>query len=100
VYATIAGLMQSHPRSLLAYAAIVVTSLFVTMLGSGPVQETAFLFILYLGFTLAALALGSVLPNKVNSRLVYRIKLTADSYQACYCLWDMLRRLCCWCCYP
>jgi len=70
VYATIAGLMQSHPRSLLAYAAIVVTSLFVTMLGSGPVQETTFLFILYLGFTLAALALGSVLPNKVNSRLV------------------------------
>ena len=70
IYATIAGLMQSHPRSLLAYATIVVTSLYVTTLGSGPVQATAHLFILYLGFTLAALVLGSVLPNKVNSRLI------------------------------
>jgi len=70
IYATIAGLMQSHPRSLLAYAAIVVTSLFATMLGSGLIQEPVFLFILYLGFTLAALVLGSVLPNKVDRRLV------------------------------
>jgi len=69
-YATIAGLMQAHPRSLLAYAAIVVTSLFVVMLGSSPVQETVFLFILYLGFTLAALVSGSALPNKVDRRLV------------------------------
>ena len=70
IYATVAGLRQSHPRSLLAYAAMVVTSLFVTMLGSAPVQEASFLFILYLGFTLAALAMGSLVPNQVDRRPV------------------------------
>ena len=76
VYGTIAGLLQSHPRPLLAYAGIVVTSLFVTSLGSGPewpmagsaIQGTAHLFIPCLGFTLAALVAGSVLATKVNSR--------------------------------
>ena len=77
VYGTVAGLMQSHPRTVLAYAGIVVTSLFVTTLGSGlewpligsAIQETAHLFILTLGFTLAALVPPSVLTDKVAARL-------------------------------
>ena len=77
IYGTIAGLRQSHPRALLAYAGIVVTGLFVTTLGSGlewPVigatlKGTAHLFILYLGFMLAALVSGSVLADMVTARL-------------------------------
>ena len=69
---TVAGLMQSDPRTLLAYAAMVITSLFVTLLGSGlewpllgsTLQGTAHLFILTLGFTLAALVAGSMLADK------------------------------------
>jgi len=76
IYGTIAGLLQSRPLPLLAYAGIVVTSLFVMSLSSGPewplagsaIQGSAQLFILYLGFTLAALVAGSILMNKINSR--------------------------------
>ena len=76
IYGTVAGLRQSHPRALLAYAGIVVTGLFVTTLGSGlewpvigsSIKETAHLFILYLGFMLAALVSGSVLVDKIKAR--------------------------------
>jgi len=76
IYGTVAGLRQSHPRALLAYAGIVVTGLFVTTLGSGlewpvigtTIKETAHLFILYLGFMLAALVSGSVIADKAKAR--------------------------------
>jgi len=76
IYGTVVGLTQSHPRTLLAYAGIVVTSLFVTTLGTGlewpmigsVMKGTAHLFILYLGFILAALVLGSELPDKIKAR--------------------------------
>ena len=76
VYGTVVGLMQSHPRALLAYAGIVVTSLFVTILGSGlewpllgsTFQGVAHLFILALGLTLAALVAGSMLADKGTAR--------------------------------
>jgi len=63
-------------RTLLAYAGMVVTSLFVTILGSGlegsltgyAIQGAAHLFILYLGITLAALVAGSMLSEKVTVR--------------------------------
>ena len=85
IYGTIAGLGQSHPRALLAYAGIVVTGLFVTTLGSGLVwplfgaviKETAPLFILYLGFMLAALVAGSVMADKVPARRVLHSLLLA-----------------------
>jgi multicomponent K+:H+ antiporter subunit D len=72
VVGTVVGLSQTHPRALLAYACIVVTSLFVTILGSGlewpmigsVLQGAAHLFILALGFTLAALVAGSMLADK------------------------------------
>ena len=74
IYGTVVGLMQSHPRTLLAYAAMVITSLFVTLLGSGlewplpgsALQERVPLFIMTLGFTLAALVTGSMLADKVT----------------------------------
>ncbi|MEA2078397.1 MAG: proton-conducting transporter membrane subunit [Pseudomonadota bacterium] len=77
VYGTVVGLMQSHPRTLLAYAGIVVTSLFVTILGSGlewpligsAIQGTAHLFILTLGLILAALVPASLLTDKAKARL-------------------------------
>jgi len=76
IYGTVVGLMQSHPRTLLAYAGMVVTGLFITILGSGlewpllglAVQGTAHLFILYLGLTLAALVLASVVTDKSKAR--------------------------------
>ena len=76
IYGTIAGLLQSRPLPLLAYAGIVVTSLFVTSLVSrsewpqtgSTIQESAQLFILYLGFTLAALVASSVLVTRNNSQ--------------------------------
>jgi formate hydrogenlyase subunit 3/multisubunit Na+/H+ antiporter MnhD subunit len=77
IYGTVAGLLQSHPRALLAYAGIVVTGLFVTSLGTGlewpmigtAIQGSAHLFILTLGLILAALVTGSRLPDKVTARL-------------------------------
>jgi len=76
IYGTVAGLRQSHPRALLAYAGIVVTGLFVATLGSGlewpvigaTIKETGHLFILYLGFMLAALVSASVIADKVTAR--------------------------------
>ena len=76
MYGTVAGLRQSHPRTVLAYTGIVVTGLFVTTLGSGlewpmigsAIKETAHLFILYLGFMLAALVSGSVVADKIKAR--------------------------------
>ena len=76
IYGTVVGLVQSHPRALLAYAGVVVTSLFIMLLGSGleesltgyAIQGAAHLFILYLGITLAALVAGSMLAEKVTAR--------------------------------
>jgi len=76
IYGTIAGLGQSHPRALLAYAGIVVTGLFVMVLGCGLawpligvfIKETAQLLILYPGFMLAALVAGSVMADKLSAR--------------------------------
>ena len=76
IYGTIAGLRQSHPRTVLAYAGIVVTGLFVATLGNGlewpiigsSIKETAHLFILYPGLLLAALVSGSVLTDKIKTR--------------------------------
>jgi multicomponent K+:H+ antiporter subunit D len=77
IFATLAGLMQSNPRALLAYAVVVATALFVTILGAGierpaigsAIQGEAHLFILYLGLTLAALVPGSLLPDIAKVRL-------------------------------
>jgi formate hydrogenlyase subunit 3/multisubunit Na+/H+ antiporter MnhD subunit len=85
IYGTVAGLMQSHPWTLLAYAGIVVMSLFVAILGAAlewpmigsAIQGTAHLFILYLGFILAALVTGSVLADKVKARLAPHSLLVA-----------------------
>ncbi|MEN8107938.1 MAG: proton-conducting transporter membrane subunit [Pseudomonadota bacterium] len=85
IYGTVAGLLQSHPRTLLAYAGIVVTGLFVTTLGSGlewpvigsAIKETAHLFILYPGFMLAALVSGSVLADKIKARRALHALLLA-----------------------
>jgi len=85
IYGTVTGLLQSHPRALLAYAGIVVTSLFVTSLGTGlewpmigtAIQGTAHLFILTLGLILAALITGSLLPGKASARLTLRPLLVA-----------------------
>ena len=86
IYGTVVGLMQSHPRTLLAYAGIVVTSLFLTTLGTGfewpmigsAIKGAAHLFILYLGLILAALVLGSGLPVKVKARLALHSLLVAE----------------------
>jgi len=88
IYGTVVGLMQSHPRTLLAYAGIVVTSLFVTILGSGlewpmigsAIQGTAHLFILTLVFVLAALVPASLLADKAKARLVpHSLLVTAQA---------------------
>jgi multicomponent K+:H+ antiporter subunit D len=76
IYGTVAGLLQAHPRTVLAYSGIVVTSLFVTALGCGlewpiigsAIKETAHPFILYSGLMLAALISGSLLVDKIKAR--------------------------------
>ena len=76
VVGTVVGVLQTHPRTLLAYAGIVVTSLFVTILGSGlewpligsVLQGMAHLFILALGLALAALVAGSMLADTGAAR--------------------------------
>lgn len=85
IYGTVAGLLQSHPRALLAYAGIVVTSLFVTVLGTGlgwpmtgsAIQGTAHLFILYLGSIMATLVLATLLADKVKTRFALHALLVA-----------------------
>ena len=85
IYGTVAGLRQFHPRTVLAYAGIVVTGLFVATLGSGlewpiigsSIKETAHLFILYSGFMLAALVSGSVLADKIKTRHALHAPLLA-----------------------
>ncbi len=85
IYGTVVGLQQAHPRALLAYAGLVVTSLFVTTVGSGlgwpmvgaAVQGTAHLFILYPGLVLAALIPASVSPDVAKVRLELRSLLVA-----------------------
>lgn len=80
IYGTVAGLLQARSRALLGYAVIVVTSLFIMILGHGlewpatgaVIQETAHQFILTLGLTLAALVPASHLADKITSRLVLK----------------------------
>ena len=76
VYGTVVGFTQTHPGALLAYAGVVMTSLFVTILGSGlewpligsAIQGMVPLFIMALGFTLAALVTGSMLADKETAQ--------------------------------
>ena len=66
LYAVVAGLMRSQLKLLPAYAAIVATGLFVTVLGAGLADPAvwnrygnlAHFFIVSLGFGLAALTIG------------------------------------------
>jgi len=90
IYGTVVGLLQARSRALLAYAVIVVTSLFIMILGHGlewpatgaVIQETAHQFILTLGLTLAALVPVSHLADKVTSRLVLKPLLVAGAAAA------------------
>ena len=76
LYGTVAGLLQVHPRTVLAYATIVVTGLFITTLGCGlewpllgaAIKASAHLFILYTGLLLAALVAGSILTATTRAR--------------------------------